>query len=248
MQRPEYTSIRTGKKYNITGKKYIGTGKENENESESAAGENIEGASLRSLGSDRDKFQVFLYFCRNTALPIIKKIWTRLHAFVLFLYVILLAMMYLLAIYVRACFTNVGKLSVLRFSNPRLFTRHKKNKYLVFEEPKSSLFEHNKNGALEKLGKLAPDQIKYVKRVHIIQESERMAYLARHASGCHYEMYFIDIVSTLEITAVNYKIYWKEKNYSKDFIVLVADRNDIDVIIQRFNFDYVDKNIVSPTC
>ena len=87
----------------------------------------------------------------------------------------------------------------MRFSHPNLFIRDNNNKCLVFEEPKSSFFEHNKNGSLEKLGKLAPERMEHVYRVHIIQESEKIAYVARYANGCHYTMYFVDIISVLEI-------------------------------------------------
>ena len=155
----------------------------------------------------------------------------------------MVAMMHVIAAHVRARCTNVGKLSVLRLTNPKLFIQNKANKFLVFEEPKDSFFQHNKKGALEKLGKLAPDRMQHIKKLHVIQESESMAYLVKHAGGCHYELYFSDIVAALEITPVDFKVYWKETNYCNNFIVLISEANDIQTILQRFNFQHVEETL-----
>ena len=67
-----------------------------------------------------------------------------------------------------------------------------------------------------------------------------MAYIAKHAAGCRYAMYSSEVVSLLEITPVQYKIYWKEKNYSNGFIVFIADADDVIAIIKRFDSEHVD--------
>ena len=66
-----------------------------------------------------------------------------------------------------------------------------------------------------------------------------MAYLARHASGCHYECYFGDVVAALEKKPKQFSLYKEGKNYSNDFIVLIAAPNKIDEIVEQFDWRHV---------
>ena len=206
------------------------------------------GVNARRRNAEGNAFMIFSTSCYQIGLscwgkllPIIKGIWVGIESFMLFQFVLIVAMGQLLRLHIKVHATNIGRLSVLRLRNPGLFTRHRKNKCLVFEEPYNSFFDHNKNGILEKLGRLAPSRMKYVKKMHIIQESEKMAYLVKHAGGCHYEVFFADVVSALELTPVKYKIYWKDIDYNNKFLVLLAEKNNMKRIIDRFNFHHVDK-------
>ena len=80
----------------------------------------------------------------------------------------------------------------------QLISIPKSSMCLVFEEPLQSFYKHNTSGWLESLGQLHPLRLQHVKKLHIIVESENMAYIARHGGGVHYESCYGDIVAILE--------------------------------------------------
>ena len=122
---------------------------------------------------------------------------------------------------------KIGKLSYLRLKNPRLFEMNN-NKCFVFEEVMESFFENDVSSRLEKLGPLHPSRLsKYVKKIHILMESKHCGYIVKHASGCHYEVQFAEVVTALEKHPCQYNIYYPSTNYSNDFLHIVADPRDI---------------------
>ena len=94
---------------------------------------------------------------------------------------------------------------------------------LVFEEPLQSFYKHNTSGWLESLGQIHPLRLQHVKKVHIIVESENMAYISRHGGGVHYESCYGDIVATLEQFPMPYMLYERDADYSTDFIYLLSN-------------------------
>ena len=135
--------------------------------------------------------------------------------------------------------SSIGELSILRLKKPSLFEMSS-NKCFVFEEVHDSFFKDNVSARLEKLGPLHSMRIsKYVKRLHILMESDHCGYIVKHASGCHYEVQFGQVVTANELNPCKYNIYYPDTNYSNDFLHIIANQKDI-----RTYTDQVDWNVV----
>ena len=78
----------------------------------------------------------------------------------------------------------------------QLISIPKSSMCLVFEEPLQSFYKRNTSGWLESLGQLHLLRLQHVKKLHIIVESENMAYITHHGGGVHYKSCYGDIVAT----------------------------------------------------
>ena len=73
------------------------------------------------------------------------------------------------------------------------------NQCFIFEEVCDGFETENRNGILEKMGKLNEMRIrKHVKKLHILMESINCGYIAKNAIGCHYECQFFEVLDYLE--------------------------------------------------
>ena len=137
-------------------------------------------------------------------------------------------------------FLRIGSLSVLRFTKPKLFKPTNDNVCLIFEEPTDDFFLNEERARLETLGPLNQERMMYVHRLHILAESNEMGYMVRHASGCHYECLFQDVVAFLELHPMKFTFYERNKNYSNNFINVVADPKDIQSWTAMFDWKFVE--------
>jgi hypothetical protein len=128
---------------------------------------------------------------------------------------------------------------VLRFTRPALFTDDNANICLVFEEPGHNYFSLPNRNRLEKLAPLNPDQIKHVKRIHVLQESDDMGYIVCHASGCHLECLFSEVVGHLELSPMDFRWYQSYEDYSNDFFHVVADPTKIITWTSQIDWAFI---------
>ena len=130
----------------------------------------------------------------------------------------------------------------------QLISIPKSSMCLVFEEPLQSFYKHNTSGWLESLGQLHPLRLQHVKKLHIIVESENMAYIARHGGGVHYETCYGDVVATLEHFPMPYMLYERNTDYSTDFIYLLSNPATVKEYTNAIAWDFVNKKLSEHSC
>ena len=77
---------------------------------------------------------------------------------------------------------NVGLLYFFQLTNPQLADAT----CLVFEEPNDEFYDLNKDGSLENLGALHPNRLRFIRKLHVVVESDNMGYIACHGACPHY--------------------------------------------------------------
>ena len=70
-----------------------------------------------------------------------------------------------------------------------------------------------------------------------------MGYIARHASGCHYESTFADVVSFLEMNPMEFEFYEADKDYSNDFFYVLANPKSIKPWTNQFDWNFIRKKV-----
>lgn len=101
----------------------------------------------------------------------------------------------------------------------------------------------NKGNCLDKLGPLSAHRWQWIKKLHILFESDKMVYGAKHASCTHYEATFSHIVDALEKMPVHFQIYLPGKDYSNDFLVVLGDPTSASLYVDQIYWDLVKDEV-----
>jgi hypothetical protein len=110
-------------------------------------------------------------------------------------------------------------------------TRSIYNLCMVYEEPLSTFFSHNKNDVLDKLGALSPKRWHHIRKIHCVFPHANGQILgAKSLDATHYQSFYADFKEAIDNYdgVIESVVYFPDSNKSTDDFLLVKNQFSSD--------------------